>query len=107
MELIALVLVPFPVGFFVRNRLAAFVTFLAVHSFVFTVQTLNELVEWIGGSGRAFGPYPRADQTEVFAYAVVNLVILLAGLGLVSLGGRLGARRRAKADGPVALEPSA
>ncbi|MFB9180264.1 hypothetical protein ACFFX1_19145 [Dactylosporangium sucinum] len=104
MELILMVLVPFPVGFFVRSRLAAFVTYIAVHGFVFTAQTLNLLVEWVGGSAEAFGPYPRASSGDVLAYLVVNAVIFGAGLGLVWLGGRLAARRRAKAAGPVALE---
>ncbi|MET7399769.1 hypothetical protein ABZS66_40455 [Dactylosporangium sp. NPDC005572] len=104
MELIAMVLVPFPVGFLVRNRLAAFVTYVAVHGFVFTAQTLNLLVEWVGGSTEAFGAYPDASDPEVLAYLVVNAVIFAAGLGLVWLGHRLGARRRARSAAPVALE---
>jgi hypothetical protein len=107
MELILMLLVPLPVGFFLRNRLAAFVTYIAVHSFVFTLQTLNLLIEWTGGSQEAFGPYPKGSNANVLGYAAVNLAIYAAGLGLVYLGSRLGARRRAKADGPIALEAPA
>jgi len=35
MELVVMVLAPFPIGFFVRSRLAAFVAYIAVHAFVF------------------------------------------------------------------------
>ncbi|WP_238010002.1 hypothetical protein KZZ52_34680 [Dactylosporangium sp. AC04546] len=104
MELIVMLLVPFPVGLLVRNRPAAFVTYVAVHGFVFTAQTLNLLVEWVGGSTEAFGAYPDASDTELLAYLVVNAVIFAAGLGLVWLGSRLGARRRARAAAPVALD---
>lgn len=93
MELIALVLVPLPLGLLVRKRLVAFVSYIAVHAFVFTVQTLSLLIEWVGGDQAAFGPYPRASQSDVFAYMIVNGVIYVAGLGLVYLGSRLRARR--------------
>jgi hypothetical protein len=106
MELIVMVLVPFPIGFFMRNRLAAFVTYIAVHGFVFTFQTLNLIVEWVGGSPEAFGTYPKASNSNVFSYGVVNLVIFAVGLGLVYLGHRLGGRRRARSGAPVALEPT-
>jgi hypothetical protein len=106
MELILMVLAPFPIGFFMRNRLAAFVTYIAVHGFVFTFQTLNLIIEWVGGSQQAFGAYPKASNTDVFSYGVVNLVIFAVGLGLVYLGHRLGARRRARSGAPVALEPT-
>jgi hypothetical protein len=105
MELILMLLVPFPLGYFLRGRPAAFIAYIAVHGFVFTVQTLNLVVEWAGGSQQAFGPFPKADDADVIAYVVVNLVIFAAGFGLVYLGHRLGARRRARASGPVALEP--
>ena len=41
MELIVMLLAPFPIGFFMRNRLAAFVTYIALHGFVFTFQSLS------------------------------------------------------------------
>jgi hypothetical protein len=104
MELILLVLAPFPIGFLVRNRTAAYVAYVALHGFVFVVQTLNLLLEWASGSSAAFGaPFPAYEPAEAIAYAVVNAVIFGAGLGLVYLGGRLGARRRSRRA--VDLEP--
>src|SRR5690242_2911216 len=92
MELILLLLVPFPVGFFVRQRLAAFVVYIAAHSFVFTFQTMTLLREWVGGSTAAFPA--EVTDFDTFPYGVVNLLILAAGLGLVWLGHRLGSKRR-------------
>jgi len=106
MELIVMLLAPFPIGFFMRNRLAAFVTYIALHGFVFTFQSLSLIIEWISGSQQAFGPYPKASSSEVLSYGVVNLGIFAVGLGLVYLGHRLGARRRTRSGAPVALEPT-
>jgi len=88
MELLLTVLVPFPLGFAVRNRMAAYIAYIALHAFVFTFQTLNLLIEWVGGSEHAFGTYPDANSSDVWGYGVVNLVIYLVGLGLVALGHR-------------------
>jgi hypothetical protein len=51
------------------------------------------VIEWVGGSKDAFGPYPKADKPEVWSYGVVNLVIFAVGIGLVLLGHRVAARR--------------
>jgi len=103
-ELIFMLLAPFPIGFLVRNRVVAFLAYIALHAFVFTFQTLMLIIEWVGGSTEAFGAYPDAATGEVVAYGVVNLVIYAAGLGLVYLGSRIAARRHRRATGPVALE---
>ena len=104
MELILLVLAPFPIGFLVRSRSAAFIAYVAVQAFVFTFQTLNLVLEWASGETTAFGAaFPRYEASEVLAYGVVNAVIYGAGLGLVYLGSRLGARRRSRRA--VDLEP--
>jgi hypothetical protein len=105
MCLILMILVPFPLGFFVRNRLVAFVAFVAVHAFVFTVQSLSLLIEWIGGSQEAFGPYPEADNADVLAYGGMNLAIYAVSLGLLLLGHRVGRGRRARRTGAVHLDP--
>jgi hypothetical protein len=104
-ELIVMILVPFPLGYLVRNRLVAFVAYIAVHAFVFPFQTLNLLLEWVGGSEEAFGRYPDASTSSVLQYGAVNLVIYAAGLGLVYLGHRLGSRRRERRSGAVHLDP--
>jgi hypothetical protein len=92
MELILMLLVAFPIGFFVRNRLAAFVTYIAIHSFVFTFQTMELLREWVRGSTAAFPA--EVHNFDAFPYGIVNLLIFAAGLGLVWLGHRLGSKRR-------------
>lgn len=107
MELIVMLLAPLPIGFLVKNRLAAYVAYIALHAFVFTFQSLQLIIEWAGGSEDAFGPFPKADSGQVWGYGVVNLVIYLVGLGLVTLGHWLGAKRRAKATRAVSLDPVA
>ncbi|MDG6110265.1 hypothetical protein Daura_20595 [Dactylosporangium aurantiacum] len=92
MELILMLLLPFPIGFFVRNRLAAFVTYIAAHSFVFTFQTMELLREWVRGSTDAFPA--EVTDFDALPYGIVNLVIFGVGLGLVWLGHRLGSKRR-------------
>jgi hypothetical protein len=93
MELIILVLVAFPLGFFFRNRLAAYVAYIAVHSFVFSFQNLTLTREWVGGDYAAFDKDPSSTP---WAYGLVNLVIYAVGFGLITLGYRLGAKRREK-----------
>jgi hypothetical protein len=100
-----MILVPFPLGFFVRNRVVGFVAFIAVHAFVFTVQSLSLLIEWIGGSQAAFGAYPGADTADVLAYGGMNLAIYAASFGLLVLGHRVGRGRRARRTGAVHLDP--
>ena len=107
MCLILMILVPFPLGFFARNRLVAFVAFVAVHAFVFTLQSLSLLIEWVGGSEEAFGAYPKADDADVLAYGVMNLAIYAVSLGLLLLGHRVGRGRRARRTGAVHLDPVA
>ncbi|AGZ45045.1 hypothetical protein [Actinoplanes friuliensis] len=90
MELIVTVLVAFPLGFAVRNRMAAFVAYIAVHSFVFTFQTAQLVRAWVGGDHSAF---PADGDVVPWSYLIVNAVIYAAGLGLVALGHRLRSRR--------------
>lgn len=104
MELIVMILAPLPLGYLVRRRLVAYLTYIAMHSFVFTYQTAALVIEWVGGSTAAFGPFPAADSEAVWGYGAVNLVIYGAGLGLVSVGHRLGSRRRSPVR-PVSLDP--
>jgi hypothetical protein len=93
MELIILVLAAFPLGFFIRNRTGAFLAYVALHSFVFTFQTMNLTLAWVGGDYSAFAKDPNAVPWD---YGLVNLVIYAVGLGLVTLGYTLAAKRRRK-----------
>lgn len=91
MELIIMLLAPFPIGYFVRNRMAAYLAYVALHSFVFTFQSTTLLKEWFGGDYSAFVKNP---ATADWSYGLVNLLIYAAGLGLVALGSWVSARRR-------------
>lgn len=105
MELIVMILVPFPLGFFIRNRLVPYVAYIAVQTFVFTFQSVQLVIEWVDGSEAAFGPFPKADSSAVWGYGSVNLVIYAVGFGLLYAGQRLGARRRARRVEAVNLDP--
>jgi hypothetical protein len=95
MTLIAAILISFPLGFFVRRRDIALIGYIAIQSFLFSFQNLENLREWAGGSYSAF---PKNPHTGAWAYGVVNLLIYAAGFGLVLLGHRLGRGRRAKRE---------
>jgi hypothetical protein len=104
MELIIMILVPLPLGLLVRNRTAAYLSYIAIHAFVFTFQTAFLIIEWANGSTSAFGPFPDADDGQVWAYGVINLVFYGVGLGLVTLGCRIRAKRNARRNS-VELAP--
>ncbi|MDT3442734.1 hypothetical protein [Pseudofrankia sp. BMG5.37] len=93
MELIIMVLVPFPLGFFVRNRMAAYLAYVGVHSFFFSFQNTELVREWVGGDTAAF---PKDPNALPWSYGLVNIIIYAAGLGLVTLGYTVRARRRRK-----------
>ena len=99
MELIVMLLVPFPLGYLVRRRIVAYLAYVGVHSFVFTFQTMSLTRAWVGGDRSAFGTDP---QSLEWSYALVNVAIYAAGLGLVALGGRLGDRRRRRVPADLA-----
>lgn len=105
MELLLMILIPLPLGLLVPTRMAAFVAYIAIHSFVFTFQTASLILEWVNGSTHAFGPYPDFSNEDVWGYGIVNLVIYAAGLGLVALGHRIRSRRGAQ-PGTVELDPA-
>ncbi len=99
-----MILTAFPIGYLIKQRLAAFVIYIGVHSFVFTFQTASLLIEWAGGDDAAFGSYPNASTANVWGYALVNLAIYLVGLALVFLGNRV-ATGRANRSAAVNLDP--
>ena len=91
MELIVTILVALPLGFFVHSRVAAYVAFIAIHSFVFSYQCMELIREWVGGD---YSVFPKVPKAGAWSYAVVNLIIYAAGFGLVALGRKLRAKRR-------------
>lgn len=94
MTLILAVLVGFPLGFLLRSRTSALIAYIALHAFLFTFQSLELLLEWVGGDPAAFGPFPRFDNAQTLGYGAVNLGFYALGLGLLVLGSRVARRRR-------------
>ncbi len=86
--------VAFPLGFLVRDRLAAFVGYLALYLYAFTFQTGYLTRAWVQGDDSAF---PRRADLGL-EYLAVTAAILATGCGLVVLGHHLGARRRSRSD---------
>ena len=105
MELIVMILVPLPLGLLVRSRTAAYLAYIAIHSFVFTFQTANLIMEWANGSTEAFGSFPDFNNGDVWGYGIINLVIYGVGLGLVTLGYRIRTKRNARRNS-VELAPA-
>lgn len=109
MNIVFTVLAALPIGILVRKRGLAVITYLAVDALVFTFQTLDVLLNWMAGQNglggaRAFGPFPTAipidfKESEVYAYGVVNLIIVLAGIGLTVLGTVIAGKRAARRVG--------
>lgn len=91
MELIIMVIVAFPLGFFIRNRMGAYLAYIAVHSFVFSFQNMELVREWTGGD---YSAYPKDPSSVPWSYGLVNLLVYGVGLGLVTLGYVVRARRR-------------
>ncbi len=108
MNLLFTILAAFPIGYFVRQRGQAVVAYLAIDALLFTFQTLDVLLNWMGGNGgmggaKAFGEFPTGFPIdyaagEVVGYGVVNLIIVLVGVGLTVLGGWVARRRTSEKD---------
>jgi hypothetical protein len=90
-------LVALPIGFFVRRRGTAIVSFVLAASYLFTFQTAFLVMKWVDGDPHAFGDRGRNWSTEQYgqfiSYLVLNGVIVAIGVGLVILGGRIRTRR--------------
>lgn len=104
MNLIYTALVALPLGYFVKDRTTGIFAYLLAGSYLFSFQSTNLILGWLGHSEpSAFGAFPddfpaRASTSSVFDYGAVNVLITIAGIGLVVLGGRLRSRRVARRD---------
>ena len=102
MNIILTILVGFPMGYLIRSRSRAVVTYVLVDSYLFTFQTAFLIMQWVDGDNHAFGSRGGAWSAEritmVFSYLVLNGVIVAVGIGLVILGHKLRARRTAGRD---------
>jgi hypothetical protein len=102
MNVILTILVGFPLGFLIRSRGSAIVTYVLVDSYLFTFQTAFLLMQWADGDQHAFGArggdWTPERTTMVFSYLVLNGVIVAIGVGLVILGHKMRSRRTAGRD---------
>ena len=99
MVAIVTVLAAFPLGYFVRSRLAANTAYAVAYLWAFVFQTLYLVLDVINDSAKpAFEP-----QEFPWAYGVVTLSIFLAGFGLVALGHHVRDRRTARQARPVSV----
>ncbi len=96
------VLVAFPLGFFVRSRLAAYVAYGLAFAHLYTWQTATLLMEWTKGSTAAFGAdagTPGSFDTAPWGYLTFTTLIYAVGFGLVTLGHWLRTRRATRRGG--------
>jgi hypothetical protein len=87
---ICTVLFAFPLGYFVRSRLAANVAYIAIYSYAFTFQAIYLTRSWVGGDDSAF---PHNPDDPPLGYLAVSLAIYAVGFCLVRLGQYVRARR--------------
>jgi TRAP-type C4-dicarboxylate transport system permease small subunit len=97
------VLLAFPLGYFVKSRLAANTTYAIAYLWAFVFQTLYLTLDVINQSANpAFEP-----EEFPLSYGVVALAIFGAGFGIVSLGHWVRERRaRGRASAATAPESS-
>lgn len=101
-------------GAFVRPRATAVALYLGIEAILFTFQTLAVLLAWMSGEGGfggatengAFGPVPTSlplilDEGEIWAYGLVNLLVVLVGAGITLGVATLRERRRARSSAPT------
>ncbi len=86
------ILAAFPLGFFLRSRLAANTAYAIAYLWAFVFQTLYLLLDAINESKN-----PAFEPNEFpLSYGVVTLLIFVVGFGLVNLGHWVRQRRQAR-----------
>lgn len=83
MNLIAMLVLSVPLGLLVRDRRTAYLVLVGVFLFIYPFQTVEV--------------YDTNPANMTWQYPLVNLAILLVGLGLTTLGARWQRRRSAPA----------
>jgi hypothetical protein len=87
---IVTILLAFPLGFFVGNRLAANTAYAVAYLWAFVFQGIYLMLDMLdGGKNPAFEP-----DTFPISYGIVALTIFGVGFGLVAVGHRVGRGRR-------------
>jgi hypothetical protein len=92
---IVTVLLAFPLGYFMRPRVAANVAYIAAYSYAFTFQGIYLTRSWVGGDDSAF---PKNPDDMPIGYLAVSLAIYAVGFGLVRLGEYVRVRRTRSAS---------
>lgn len=95
---IVTILAAFPLGYFVRNRLAAFTAYAIAYLWAFMFQTLYLLLDSLGG---AAAPAFEAGEFPL-SYGLVALGIFLVGFALLNLGHWVRGRRTERTVSPGA-----
>ena len=95
MDLVLYVLIGFPLGYFLRSRSAAYVTLIAIHSFLAQFMAIVLVREWVGHDTSAFPADPAATP---WGYGVAALVSYALAFALVEVGHRVRLRRRTRSD---------
>jgi hypothetical protein len=91
---IVTILCAFPLGFFLRSRLAANTAYAIAYLWAFVFQGIYLMLDSLS-NGKALNDDPAFVADEFpWQYGVVTLLILVVGFGLVSLGHRVGRGRR-------------
>lgn len=105
MNIVFTILFALPIGFFIKQRGLAIVTYLALDAILFSFQSVGVLLSWMANEPPvAFGASPEGpfpvtySASEFIGYGVVNLIIISVGVGLVVLGTVLAKRRSADRD---------
>lgn len=92
MNVIFTVLFAFAIGFFVKQRGLAIVTYLALDAILFTYQTVNVLHDsWLDHQGRV-----NVSNGTLAGYGGVNVGIIAVGVALVVYGTVVAQHRTAK-----------
>lgn len=107
MNLVIALVIALGAGLAFRQRLGAHLAYISGALFVFTWASVVVIAEWAAGDTAALGPFPEADQGQVIAFGVVNLVVLILGVGVVEVGQRLRARMTTGRRAAVDLSPRA
>ena len=91
---IVTILAAFPLGFFLRNRLAANTAYAIAYLWAFVFQGIYLMLDSIN-NGKTLNDDPAFVADEFpWQYGVVTLLIFVVGFGLVNFGHRVGRGRR-------------
>lgn len=113
MNILFTIIAALPIGFLVRQRSTAVVAYLAADALLFSYQNVDVMLNWMAGNGgiggaQAFGPFPTEfpipyAASDIVGYGLVNLIIVVVGIGLTLLGNWIRSRRSSRAASTVSV----